>query len=435
MAASRNGLNETAGGQGFEISKLPSSPLIFNLRHGKYNMRFIADLHIHSRFSRATSKNITINNLVKYAKIKGLDIIGTGDFTHPTWLKILKENLRDEGCGILKSREGFNFILSTEVSNIYKEKGKIRKIHNIILAPDFETVEQINSWLSKKGRLDYDGRPVFGFSCPELVENLIGISKRIMIIPSHCLTPWFSVFGSKSGFDSVEECFHDQAKHIYALETGLSADPPMIWRVSKWDGFALVSFSDAHSFWPWRIGREATIFELERLTYENLTNAIITKNGLIGTIEVDPNYGKYHYDGHRECGVCLPPKLSKKYHNVCPVCGKPLTIGVLHRVEELADRPEGYRPKNAKMFIRLLPLSEIISSVMNIGITSQTVWQIYNRLISAAGSELCVLLTYDISKIEDIANKKIAQIIDEMRKGRIEIKPGYDGVYGKLVLR
>ena len=395
-------------------------------------MKIISDLHIHSSYSRATSKDITIQNLEKYAKIKGLTLLGTGDWTHPAWLKILKENLDEDGSGILKTKTGFNFLLSTEISNIYSQDDKTRRIHNIILAPDFETVEQINSWLSKRGRLDYDGRPIFGFSCVELVENLMEISDKIMIIPSHCLTPWFSVFGSKSGFDTVEECFQDQAKHIYALETGLSADPSMIWRVAKWSDFTLVSFSDSHSFWPWRIGREATIFELKEPSYESLIKAIRTREGLVETIEVNPSYGKYHYDGHRDCGVSLSPQETKKSGSICPVCHRPLTVGVLHRIEELADRPEGFIPKNARPFHSLLPLSEIISSVIKSNPASTKVWEEYNNLINAFGSELNVLLEVDEERMKRVVNEKIADMIMKVRNGKINVKPGYDGVYGEL---
>ena len=312
-------------------------------------MKVISDLQVHSRFSRATSKQLNLENLEKFARIKGLNLLGTGDITHPEWLKELKQGLTEDDTGILKSKSGFSFVLQGEVSNIYTQDGKGRRIHNLILAKNFEIAEQIQEALKKKGRIDYDGRPIFGFNCIELVEMMKNIDEKIEIIPAHAWTPWFSLFGSMSGFDSVEECYKDQTKHIHAIETGLSSDPAMNWRLSQLDKFTLVSNSDAHSFWPWRIGREANVFDID-LTYDNLINAIRNKKGFLYTIEVDPNYGKYHLDGHRACNVCLEPKESLKNNNICPKCKKPLTVGVLQRVEQLADRDEGFKPKKRNPF-------------------------------------------------------------------------------------
>ncbi len=397
-------------------------------------MKVIADLHIHSPYSRATSKNITIENLEKNARIKGLNLLSAADFTHPMWLEILKEKLTEDSSGTLKTETGFNFLLSTEISNIYSQEGKKVRIHNLILAPSFEVVEQINSWLSAKGRLDYDGRPIFGFGCPELVENLMGISKKIMVIPAHCLTPWFSVFGSKSGFNTVEECFQDQTKHIKALETGLSADPSMIYRVSKWDGFTPVSSSDSHSPWPWRIGREATVFDLKELTYDSVTKAIKTRKGLTETFEFFPEEGKYHLDGHRKCDVVMEPKEAEENNNICPVCLKPLTKGVLHRVEELADRPEGFVPKNAIPFKSLVPLSEIISYVLGSQLYSNKVRTEHSKLIQAFGNELSILLEVPRKDLVKETDPKVADAIIKVREGKATIQPGYDGVYGQLIL-
>ncbi|NIO22454.1 MAG: DNA helicase UvrD [Candidatus Aenigmarchaeota archaeon] len=398
-------------------------------------MKIFSDLHIHSRFSRATSKELNIENLVKYAKMKGLNLLGTGDFTHSLWLKELKEDLREDGSGILKSKGGFSFLLSAEVSNIYTQDNRQRRIHNVILAKDFETVEQINDWLSKKGRLDYDGRPIFGFTCTELVENIVGISKDCMIIPAHIWTPWFSLFGSKSGFDRIEECFQDQTKNIFALETGLSSDPEMNWRLSSLDRYALVSFSDLHSFWPWRIGREATVFEMKELTYDNLVKSIRTKEGLVETIEVDPSYGKYHHDGHRGCGVSLSPEEARNSNNLCPVCKRPLTIGVLHRVEELADRDKGFVPKDSKPFRSLIPLSEIISIVLGSPVNSRRVWEEYNKLVNAFGSEFNVLMEAGREQLINISNERMVDLILNARSRNIRINAGYDGVYGELVMK
>ena len=396
-------------------------------------MKLIADLHLHSKYSRATSKDLGLKNLEKYARVKGINLLGTGDFTHPIWFKELKKNLEDDGSGILKSKSGFNFLLSVELSNIYTQGGKGRRIHNILLAPNFDVVGQINEALGKKGRLDYDGRPIFGFSCIELVEMMKNISDDIEIIPAHAWTPWFSLFGSMSGFDSIKECFAEQSRHIHAIETGLSSDPEMNWRLSMLDNITLVSFSDAHSFWPWRIGREATVFDIE-LSYDNIIKAIRTKEGLAETIEVNPNYGKYHLDGHRACNVCLEPKESLKKKNMCPKCGRKLTIGVLHRVEELADRKEGFKPKNAKPFKSLLPLSEILAKLLGSGIATQRTWKEYHSLISHFESELNVLLDASSEDLKKVTDEKIADAIIKNREGKIKINPGYDGVYGELVL-
>jgi len=401
-------------------------------------MQIIADLHIHGPHSRGTSRSLTIQNLEKYARIKGLGMLGTGDFTHPLWLSEIKGNLVEDGSGVLKTGSGFSFILSAEVSNIYTEGEKARKIHNLILAPDLDTVAQINEFFSKHCNLNSDGRPTFyRMTCPELVENLISISRDVVIIPAHAWTPWFGIFGSKSGFDSVEECFKDQARHIFALETGLSSDPAMNWRLSGLDKYSLISNSDAHSYWPWRIGREANVFELENPSYGDLIKAIRDRDErkFLSTVEVDPSYGKYHLDGHRDCNTCLEPKESLKIGKICPVCRKPLTIGVLHRVEELADRPEGHVPSGAIPFKSIIPLTEIIGTVAGIEqLYSRKIWEIYERLIKAFGSEFDVLLHAEESEMAKVANDKIARLVTDIRKGDVTVEPGYDGLYGKLSL-
>ncbi len=393
-------------------------------------MEIIADMHIHSRHSRATSKQLNIKNLEKYAKLKGLNLLGTGDFTHPEWIKELKSELIEDETGILKTKTGFNFILQTEISLMYSQDGKSRKIHNIVLAENFDVVEHITEQLKKFGRVDYDGRPIFGIKCPEFVEILKEIDSSIEIIPAHIWTPWFGLFGSNSGFDSVEECFKDQTKNIYALETGLSSDPEMNWRLSALDKFTLISNSDSHSFWPWRIGRECNIFDLKKLDYNSIIKAIRTKQGLKQTIEVDPSYGKYHFDGHRNCNISMNPEESIKNKNMCPVCGKKLTIGVLHRVEELADRPKGFIPDNAIPFNKLIPLSEIISHVINSGISSQKTWKEYNALVNSSRSEIDVLLKLSLDELRKITDEKIAQSIIKIRNQEIKINPGFDGEYG-----
>ena len=396
-------------------------------------MKVIADLHIHSRFSRATSKDLNIPNLEKYARIKGVNLLGTGDFTHPEWIKELKQ-LKDNGSGIYKTQTGFDFVLQGEVSLMYSQDGKGRRVHLVLLAPSFEVVEQINEILVRNGRVDYDGRPIFNIPCPQFVEMMKNISEDIEIIPAHIWTPWFSLFGSQSGFNKIEDCFKDQTKHIHALETGLSSDPEMNWRLSALDKYTLISNSDLHSFWPWRIGRECNIFEIKDLTYNNLINTIRTKKGFKETIEVDPNYGKYHFDGHRNCNISFSPKKSLEHRDICPVCGKKLTIGVLHRVEELADRPLGFKPENAVPFRKLIPLSEILAKLLNSGIATQKVWKEYNNIVLNLKDEYNVLLNAKKEELLKYTSEKIADTILKNRKGQIAIEPGYDGEYGYPLL-
>ena len=392
-------------------------------------MKVIADLQIHSRFSRATSGSITLPNLEKYAKLKGLNLLGTGDFTHPKWLQELKNELKEDGSGILTSKSGFHFVLQGEISNIYTQDGKSRRIHTLLLARNFEVVEQINAALLKKGRLDYDGRPIFGFSCIELVEMMKEIDDGIEIIPAHAWTPWYGIFGSMSGFDSVEECFKEKSKHINAIETGLSSDPAMNWRLSKLDKYTLLSSSDAHSYWPWRLGRECNIFDID-WSYDDLLNAIRQRKGFVETIEMWPHEGKYHYTGHRNCNVCLSPKESIKVKNICPRCRTPLTVGVAQRVEELADRPEGFVPGNAVPFRNIISLSEVIAGTTGHAVSSKQVWEEYYRLINAFGNEFEVVLNAEEKEIKKITSEKIAGNIIRNRNQKIPFKPGYDGVYG-----
>ena len=394
-------------------------------------MKIFADLQIHSRFSRATSNAITLSNLEKYARLKGINLLGTGDFTHPKWLAELKSELKEDGSGILTSSSGFKFALQGEISNIYKQDGKVRKIHTLLLAKDFDTVGQINEALLKKGRLDYDGRPIFGFSCIELVEMMRKISDDIEIIPAHAWTPWFGIFGSMSGFDSVEECFQDQAKHIYAIETGLSSDPSMNWRISGLDKYTLVSSSDAHSFWPWRLGRECNVFEFkEGYSYDDILSAIRKRKNFTETLEFWPHEGKYHFTGHRNCNVVLSPKESMKLNDICPVCKKKLTVGVAQRAESLADRPEGYRPKDAVPFRNIIPLSEVIGGTIGEKVESKKTWEEYHKLINAFGNEFDILLNAGEDELKKTTKENLARNIIKNRDQKIVCKPGYDGVYG-----
>jgi uncharacterized protein (TIGR00375 family) len=391
----------------------------------------IADLQIHSRHSRACSAQINIENLEKWARIKGIDLLGTGDFQHPLWNNEIKAKLTEDEHGILRTKTGFPFIWQTEISLMYSQDGR-RAVHLLVYSPNKEVSDQIINALSKKGRLDYDGRPIFGMPCPEFVEMMMQISKDIEIIPSHCMTPFFGLYGSKSGFNSIKECFQDKSNFIHAVETGMSADPPMLWRLNE--KINLVSFSDAHSFWPWRLGRECTVFDT-KLNYNEIINAIRTGNGLKETIEVNPEYGKYHFDGHRNCNVSLSPEETRKLDGICPVCKKQLTIGVEYRVEELAKYEKGYQPKEAKPFKSLIPLSELISVVYDYKLlSSKNVWRIYNKLIERFGSEFNVLLNANEKDLLEIIDKKLVNIIMLNHDGKLKIKPGYDGVYGQIIL-
>jgi len=397
-------------------------------------MQFIADFHIHSKYSRATSKDMNVESLDKWAKIKGIKVLGTGDFTHPEWLKELKEKLEPTQEGFLKLKNfdsQTRFILTSEISCIYSKKGKIRKIHIIIFAPSFEVVEKINVQLGWIGNLKSDGRPILGLDAKELAKIVLDSSENCLIIPAHAWTPWFSIFGSKSGFDSIEECFEDYAKHIFAIETGLSSDPAMNWRLSSLDRITLISNSDSHS--PSKIGREANVFNTE-LDYKSIIEAIKTKNPqkFLYTIEFFPEEGKYHYDGHRLCNISLSPSESKKYNNICPCCGKPLTIGVLNRVEELADRPEGFRPENVIPFKSLIPLPEIIADALGVMAGTKQVEEEYKNLIAKFENEFNILINVSKQDLETVTLPEIAEGIVRVREGKVFIEPGYDGVYGKI---
>ncbi len=399
-------------------------------------MQLIADLQIHSKYSRATSPQMNIGTLGKFAETKGLNILGTGDFTHPKHLDELKSSLKEIGDSNLftDSKTKTIFMLTSEVSLIYYARGIGKKIHNMIFAPSFEIVDQINEKLSRYGNLSADGRPILtNITCPEFTELITSISKDAFIIPAHAWTPWFGIFGSKSGFNSVEECFQDQTKNIFAIETGLSADPPMCWRISSLDRFALVSNSDSHSPWAWRLGREANVFDMEVPTYNGIFGAIKTKDRekFLYTIECDPNYGKYHLDGHKDCNIAFEPSETKKLNGSCPRCKRKLTIGVLSRVEQLADRPVGFIPEDAIPFRALLPLYEIISHVTGVNaLYSKKVTEEHDKIISRFGTELNVLMNVSEEELKKITHEKIAGAIIKSRNGLLKFKPGYDGVYG-----
>ena len=393
----------------------------------------IADLHIHSRFSRACSKDLNLQTLEKWARIKGIDLLGTGDFTHPVWLKELKENLVDKDKkGIFYTKTGFKFVLSSEISLIYTQiKG--RSVHIVFLAPSFEIVDRINSYLDKKGRRDYDGRPIFKISCEQFVKDMKEISEDIELIFAHAWTPYFGVFGSESGFDSLKEALGSQFEKVYAIETGISSTPEMNLRLKELHEKTIVSFSDSHSYWPWRLGREATIFP-SFSSYKELIE-IIRENKIIGTIETDPAYGKYHFSGHRICNFSCSSEEAKKLNNICSVCKKPMVLGVEHRVEELADFSLKEVSDKKKTFV-LLPLHELLSAILNAGMETKKVWEVYNKMIEAFGNEYNILLNVQKKDLLECAgvNEKIADIIMKNRNGKIKVKPGYDGVYGELIL-
>ena len=397
-------------------------------------MQFVADFHLHSKYSRATSKDMDLENLDKWAKIKGIKILGTGDFTHPEWFKSLKEKLEPAEPGLFRLKDlndEIRFILTTEISCIYSKGGKVRKIHTIIFAPSFEVVEKINTQLSWIGNLKSDGRPILGLDAKELAKIVLGVSEECLIVPAHLMTPWFSLFGSKSGFNSIEECFEEYSKYIFAGETGLSADPKMLWRMPDGRKMTLISNSDAHS--PAKLGREANVFDTE-ISYPAIIGAIKEKDSqkFLYTIEFFPEEGKYHYDGHRLCGISLSPAESKKYNNICPNCGKPLTIGVLNRVEELADRPQGFKPENAIPFKSLVPLEEIIAETLGQGTGTKEVIRQYQNLIEKFGSEFDILLSASAEDLKAATLLEISEGIIRVREGKIFAEPGYDGVYGKI---
>ncbi len=400
-------------------------------------MKVIADLHSHSKYALATSKETDLEHLSVGARTKGINLLGTGDFTHPKWLAELKEKLEPIPDSGLFSYGGTAWMLTGEVSTVYEQAGKTRKVHHLINAPDFETLSQVNEVLARHGNLASDGRPVLtGIDSAELLEALSSISTGVVLIPAHAWTPWFGVFGSKSGFDSLDECYQDQVGKIFALETGLSSDPELNWRLSALDRIGLVSNSDAHSPNPWRLGREANVFELPRLTYASLFDAVRRKDPsrFLYTVEVDPSYGKYHYSGHKKCGVSLAPHEAKGLGNRCPRCGKKLTVGVLQRVEELADRPEGFTPQGAVPFKRLLPLYEVISHATGVNrLYAKSVLEMQDALIGRFGNEFAVLLEVPEEALASVVPTKVAAAIVASREGRVKVVPGYDGVYGTPV--
>jgi uncharacterized protein (TIGR00375 family) len=393
-------------------------------------LRIIADLHLHSKYSRATSREMDVENMARWCKIKGITVVGTGDFTHPIWLRELRAKLKPTDRG-LYTHGGMHFMLTVEVSNIYPQGGRLRKIHNVIFAPSLETAERINAVLGRFGSLMADGRPTLTLPSDKLVEYVMEISPDCMVVPAHAWTPWFSLFGSNSGFDALEECFGAQSRHIAAVETGLSSDPPMNWRLGQLDRVMLLSNSDAHS--PAKLGREANVFEAEPDYYE-LLRILREKDTsrFLYTIEFFPEEGKYHYDGHRACSARMTPREAKAGGNRCPVCGRPVTVGVMHRVEDLADRAEGFVPIGAVPYRNLIPLEEIIAEAMGQQVGTGAVREEYFKLCARLGSEFAVLLDVPVEELAKHTTARVADGVRRVRDGQIEIKPGYDGTYGEI---
>ncbi len=420
--------------------------------------RFIADFHLHSKYSRATSRDMDLENLDKWAKIKGLQVLGTGDFTHPLWLRELKTKLEPaepglfklHGAGKAKPNNGWHlpsngrpdneirFILTSEISCIYSKKNRTRKIHLMIFLPSFEMVEKFNAHLGWIGNLKADGRPILGLDAKELLKIALGVTPEAFVVPAHIWTPHFSLFGSESGFDTVNECFEELSRYIYAMETGLSSDPAMNWRLSSLDNITLISNSDSHS--PARLGREANIFEGKIEGYKYLLEALrlgvrapsSVKNRLVETIEFFPEEGKYHYDGHRNCKIVWSPEETKKHQGVCPVCHKKVTVGVMSRVAALADRPPGGQPQLKIPFKNLIPLPEIIADALDVGTGTKTVEREYKEMINRFGSELKILTEVPQPELTAGINPAIAEGVLRVRAGQVKIEPGYDGEYGKI---
>ena len=405
---------------------------------------YIGDLHIHSRYSRATSKECTPEHLELWARRKGIHIVGTGDFTHPKWREELTEKLTPAEDGLYRLKEEYQiqdasvaggdetrFVVTGEISSIYKKNGKVRKVHSLILLPSLEDAQKISVKLEQIGNIHSDGRPILGLDCRDLLEILLELCPRAVYVPAHIWTPHFSLFGAFSGFNTVEECYEDLTPYIHAVETGLSSDPPMNWRVSALDRFQLISNSDAHS--PAKLGREANLFGID-LSYEGLSEAIQTGRGLEGTIEFFPEEGKYHMDGHRKCGLCLKPAETESYQGICPVCGRKITIGVSHRVEELSDRPEGYIRENARLFESLVPLPEVIGASEGRSATSAKVQREYQRMLKELGPEFEILRRIPTEEIRRVSGSRVAEGIERLRKGQVERIPGFDGEYGVIRL-
>lgn len=412
-------------------------------------MSFIADLHIHSRYSRAVSRAMVPESLYRWAQLKGITVVGTGDFTHPAWFIELQEKLEPAEPGLYRlkpelaapvdaeipaaCRAEVRFMLTSEISSIYKRHERTRKVHNLIFAPSFSAVANVTDKLARIGNLHSDGRPILGLDSEELLRIMIERAPEALFVPAHAWTPHFSVFGANSGFDSLEECFGDLSPHIRVIETGLSSDPPMNWRLSQLDGITLISNSDAHS--PSKLGREANVLNGD-LSFDGIKTAFTSGDPalFLGTIEFFPEEGKYHYDGHRNCRVRLSPEQARAHDDACPECGKPVTRGVMHRVEILADQPAGHRSRRALPYWSLVPLVELIAEVRGAGVNTKGVTEAYHQLLASLGNEFEILMNVPIAAIEENGGMLLALAIQRMREGNVTIAPGYDGEYGTVSL-
>ena len=412
-------------------------------------MSFIADLHIHSRYSRAVSRDMVPESLYRWAQLKGITVVGTGDFTHPAWFTELQEKLEPAEPGLYRlkpelaasvdaeipaaCRAEVRFMLTTEISSIYKRHERTRKVHNLIFAPSFSAVANMTDKLARIGNLHSDGRPILGLDSEELLRIMLERAPEALFVPAHAWTPHFSVFGANSGFDSLEECFGDLSPHIQVIETGLSSDPPMNWRLSQLDGITLISNSDAHS--PGKLGREANVLNGD-LSFDGIKTAFTSGDPalFLGTIEFFPEEGKYHFDGHRNCRVRLSPEEARAHDDACPECGKPVTRGVMHRVEILADQPAGHRAQRALPYRSLVPLVELIAEVRGAGVNTKGVTEAYHQLLASLGNEFEILMNVPIAAIEENGGMLLALAIQRMREGNVTIAPGYDGEYGTVRL-
>ncbi len=412
-------------------------------------MNHIVDLHIHSHYSRATSKNCDIEGLYFWGKIKGIHVQGTGDFTHPAWFEEMREKLEPDGTGFYKLKDEIaydidkklpesirhnpiRFTLTVEISNIYSKGGKVRKLHNCIVVPNFETASFINSKLERIGNIKADGRPILGMDSKELLKITLESHEDSLFFPAHIWTPWFAMFGSKSGFDSIEEAFEELAPEIKAIETGLSSDPFMNWRLDELQTRTILSNSDAHS--PQKLGREANVLSCD-LNYKEVIDAIKTNDErFVGTIEFFPEEGKYHYDGHRLCNIRFTPDETRQHNGVCPVCHNPLTVGVDYRVDEIANHPKLYKPKKQKQVEYIIPLIEILGEMLKSGTSSKKVISEYERIYTALGDEFSILRRLSTDEMRAKGFTELSYVIDRMRKGDVYIEPGYDGVYGTVRL-
>ncbi|MFA5184863.1 MAG: endonuclease Q family protein [Patescibacteria group bacterium] len=398
-------------------------------------MRIVTDFHIHSRWSRSCSKELTLPNIAKACERKGIQLVGTADALHPAWRASIGEDLSEAGEGVFALSDGSSptrFILSTEISCIYRRGDKVRRLHHVVLFPSLAALDKlIASLTERKCNLKSDGRPIIGLESEELLKLVLDADEKCLLIPAHAWTPWFSIFGSKSGFDSIEECFGDMSKHIFAIETGLSSDPAMNWRLSALDEIFLVSNSDAHSLD--NLGREANVFDMPQPSYFEMRRILAEHDTekFLETYEFFPEEGKYHADGHRDCGFWCDPAETKRLKSICPKCGKPLTVGVLYRVAELADRPsQTPRPPGSPPFRSIVPLAEVIGDALGVGKASKRVKTALDGFLQAGGSEFHILLEMPYPELLKTGPPEVAAAIQNMREGKVEIRPGYDGEFG-----